>query len=134
MHSLILGCSTHMHQSHCGTTLAQCYRRNELEKKRVYKERVTEVEHGSFSPLVFSPSGGMGPIATVVYKWIATIIADKRNQPYNRTLFWIRCKLSFSLLRSVIMCIRGSRSSCHHLTGLGAIDLTCSEGRIASAH
>ena len=36
--------------------------------------------------------------------------------------------------RSAIMCIRGSRSSCHHLTGLGAIDLTCSEGRIASAH
>ena len=119
--------------SHHGTSLAQCYRRNELEKKRVYEERVTEVEPGSFSPLVFSTSGGMGPIATVVYKRIATIIADKHKQPYSRTLFWIRCKLSFSLLHSAIMCIRGSRSSCH-LTGLGAIDLTCSEGRIASAH
>ena len=117
--------------SHRGTTLAQCYRRNELEKKRVYEERVTEVEHG---PLVFSTLGGMGPIAKVVYKRIATIIADKHKQPYSRTLFWIRCKLSFSLLRSAITCIRGSRSSCHHLTGLGAIDLTCSEGRIASAH
>ena len=36
--------------SHRGTTLAQYYRRNELEKKRCYDERVTEVEHGSFSP------------------------------------------------------------------------------------
>ena len=94
-----------------GTTLAQCYRRNELEKKCVYEERVTEVEHGSFSPLVFSTSGGMGPIATVVYKRIATIIADKRKQPYSRTLFWIRCKLSFSLLRSAIMCIKVLMSS-----------------------
>ena len=55
-------------QSHCNTSLPQCYRRNELEKKRAYDERVREIEHGSFSPLVFSTSGGMGTTATVVYK------------------------------------------------------------------
>ena len=122
--------------SHRGTTLAQCYRRNEQEKKRAYEERVREVEHGSFSPLVFSTSGGMGPIATVVYKRIATLIAERRDQPYSRTLFWVRCKLSFSLLRSAIMCIRGSRSSYHHPAGMlrEAIDLTCSEGGFASQH
>ena len=47
----------------------------------------------------------MGPIATVVYKRIATLIAEKRDQPYSRTLFWIRCKLSFSLLRSAITAV-----------------------------
>ena len=36
-----------------------------------YEERVREIEHGSFSPLVFSTAGGMGPIATTVYKRIA---------------------------------------------------------------
>ena len=46
-----------------------------------------EVEHGSFSLLIFSMSGGMGPIATVIYKQIATLIAEKRDQPYSRTLF-----------------------------------------------
>ena len=66
--------------SHRGTTLVQCYRlRNEQEKKRAYEERVREVEHGSFSPLIFSTSGGMGPIATVVYKRIAT-----ESCPHNR--------------------------------------------------
>ena len=40
-------------QSHCNTQLAQCYRKNEQEKKRSYEERVREVEHGSSSPLVF---------------------------------------------------------------------------------
>ena len=68
--------------SHRGTTLAQCYRRNEQEKKHAYEERVREIENGSFSPLVFSTSGGMGPIATVVYKRIASQIAEKRDQLY----------------------------------------------------
>ena len=53
-------------QSYRNTHLAQYHRRNEQEKKREYDERVREVEHGSFSPLVFTTSGGMGPIATVV--------------------------------------------------------------------
>ena len=47
---------------------------------------MTEVEHGSFSPLVFSTSGGIDPNATVVYKIIATIIAKKRKQPYTAEL------------------------------------------------
>ena len=39
--------------SYRNTSLGQCYRRNELEKRRAYDERIREVEHRSFSPLVF---------------------------------------------------------------------------------
>ena len=92
------------------STLAQCYRKNELEKKRAYEERVREIEHGSFSPLVFSAAGGIGPIATVVYKRLASLLAEKQGRAYSSTLHWLRCRLNFSLLRSAIMCIRGSRS------------------------
>ena len=46
-------------QSHRNTSLSQCYQKNELEKKRCYEQRSREIEHGSFSPLVFSTSGGM---------------------------------------------------------------------------
>ena len=102
------------------------YRKHELDK---YEERVREIEHGSFSPLVFSTAGGMGPIATTVYKRIASLIADKRQEPYSTTLFWLRCKLSFSLLRSAIMCLRGTRSfhshSQHH-----SIALACAEAKV----
>ena len=87
-------------QSYRNTSLSQCYRRNEMEKKRAYDERVREIEHGSFSPLVFSTSGGMGTTATVVYKRIASMIAEKHNKPYSKTIHWIRCRLNFSLLRS----------------------------------
>jgi len=33
---------------------SQCYRKHKLEKKRQYKQRVREVEHASFTPLVLS--------------------------------------------------------------------------------
>ena len=121
-------------QSYRNTSLSQCYRRNEMEKKRAYDERVREIEHGSFSPLVFSTSGGMGTIATVVYKRIASMIAEKHNKPYSKTIHWIRCRLNFSLLRSSIMCLRGSRSAYHHPAGppitTNTMDLACSEGRV----
>ena len=94
-------------QSHLSTPLAQCYRKQEMEKKRNYEERVREVEHGSFSPLVFTTAGGMGATATVVYKRLASRIAEKHNKPYGKTLHWLRCRLNFSLLRSAIMCLRG---------------------------
>ena len=57
-------------------------------------------DHSSFTPLVFSCSGGMGPLATVVYKRISGLISEKSSKPYSMTLYWLRCKLSFSLLQS----------------------------------
>ena len=109
--------------------LPQCYRRAELETKRAYEQRIREIEFGSFSPLVFSTTGELGSTATVVFKRLASLIADKQEQPYSKTLFWLRCKVSFSLLRSAIMCLRGSRSSYHrpqHLF-LTSIDFAISD-------
>ena len=44
------------------------YRRHEREKRRQYEQRVREVEHGHFTPLVFTTTGGMGDAAGQVYK------------------------------------------------------------------
>ena len=40
-------------------TLHACYTQNEQEKKRLYDQRVRDVEFGSFSPLIFSTAGGL---------------------------------------------------------------------------
>ena len=121
-------------QSHQNTPLAQCYRKNEMEKRRAYDERVREIEHGNFSPLVFSTSGGMGATATVVYSRIASMLAQKQDKPYSKVMYWIRCRLNYSLLRSAIMYLRGSRSSIHRPaqapTTSNTIDIACSEGRV----
>ena len=66
-------------------------------KMSAYEQRVREVEGGTFSPLVFTTSGGMGPTATIVYKKIAGMITEKRDQPYSITMKWIRCRTSFAL-------------------------------------
>ena len=47
-------------QSNQRGPLASAYRRHELEKKRQYDQRVREVEHATFTPLVMSVTGGMG--------------------------------------------------------------------------
>ena len=120
--------------SHLNSSLSNCYRKNEQEKKRAYDERVRHIEHGVFSPLVFSTAGGMGPVAIVVYKRLASLISDKYKKSYSQVMRWIRCKINFSLLRSTIMCLRGSRSSFHHPTRHipidSCIDLALVEGRI----
>ena len=96
--------------SNKASTPASLYQRQEKEKRRSYEERITQIEHGSFSPLVFSTSGGMGRIATTVYRRIAGMISEKKKQDYGQTIKWLRCRLSYALLRSSIMCIRGTRS------------------------
>lgn len=82
-------------QSCRNTSLGQCNCRNELEKQRVYDGRVKGAEHGIFSPLVFSTTDGMWNTTSIVYKLIASLIADKQNKPYSKTLHKLRCRLSF---------------------------------------
>ena len=87
---------------------------------------VTELEilNIEFSPpLVFTSTGGMGRKATVFYRHLADLLATHWGQEYSQTINWLRCRLSFSLLRCAIMCIRGSRSSTHRPV-LGPLDLS----------
>ena len=93
-------------------------------------QRVREVEHGVFTPLVFSSTGGMGREAITFYKRLADMLSQKRQHPYPTVMGWLRCRLSFASLRSSIMCIRGSRSSLHRPSYGTDITLAASEGRV----
>ena len=86
-----------------------------------------EVEHG---PLIFSSSGGMGKAATTTYKHLAHLISQKWSSPYLVVMGWLRCSLRFSLLRSSITCIRGSRSRSKHPGVPPTVDLAVAEGRL----
>ena len=91
------------------TRVASLFRRHELEKKREYGDRIRNVDCESFTPLVFSTFGGLGKEATIFYNHLADLLSQKHNTSYNQTLSWMRCALSFSLLRSAVLAIRGSR-------------------------
>ena len=90
--------------------LTAIYKKHESDKKREYGQRVREIEHGVFTPLVFSSSGGMGRECTIFCKRLASMLADRQSEHYSKVLGWLRCRLSFALLRSAIMSIRGTRS------------------------
>ena len=100
----------HLCRSMYYTRYASCCIHHERIKKRNYEQRINEIEHGSFTPLIFSTSGGMGKAASIFYKRLDGMLAEKRHQPYSNCMRWLRCHLNFSLLRSSIMCLRGSRS------------------------
>ena len=56
-------------------------------------------------------ASGMVDEAYAFYKRLASLLSDKWNENYATVMGWIRCCLSFSLLRSAIRCLRGSWSS-----------------------
>ena len=82
-----------------------------MKIKRGYEQRVREIEHGSFTPLVFSLTGGIGKATTVFLQETRFADCCKRAHSYSSTLSWLRCSLSFALLKCAIQCIRGARSS-----------------------
>ena len=117
--------------SHRQTNIATCYRKQEEIKKRAYEQRAREVEHSTFTPLVLSATGSMAPQATTFYKRLAACLADKWDQPYSSTMAWLRCRLSYSLLRSAIQSIRGARSrSGQAVRAPQSIELVTSESLI----
>ena len=109
-----------------GLELKKCFKRNEDEKKKKYNERVLQVENGTFTPLVFAANGGMARECKVFYKRLSEMIAEKRNTSIAVATTFIRTKISFSLLRSMLLCVRGSRShkKDHNLTDMELANIT----------
>ena len=95
--------------SYIGKDLATVYKQHESAKKRTYNERIIQIEKGSFTPIVFSTFGGMGIEAERYHKRLAQLISVKRNERYDAVINYIRTRLRFCLLKSVLMSIRGIR-------------------------
>ena len=83
---------------------------HENEKKRLYSKRVLDIEHGTFTPLVFTTTDGMGKEYLMYHSRLAQLIAIKKGEQYAKTISWIRTRTSFALLRSALVCLRGSRT------------------------
>ena len=93
------------------SSLTLLYRQHQNQKRREYGFRVRQVERGSFTQLVFTANGGAAPEAATFLKRLASQVSDKNNEPYSVVMSFLRCRVSFSLLRSSLLCLRGSRSN-----------------------
>ena len=88
----------------------QIYRIHENEKKRLYSEKVLDIEHGTFTPLVFTTTGGMGKECLNYHSRLGQLIAIKKGEQNVKTISWVRTRTSFALLRFALVCLRGSRT------------------------
>ena len=61
--------------------LSKAYEINEKEKKKTFNERIHQVEHGSFPPLVMSATIGMSRECKIFYSRHAEMICKKKEKP-----------------------------------------------------
>ena len=78
------------------------FKSHEDSKKREYLERVLNVEHGFFTPLVFGTNGGMGKECQMFMKHLATLLAEKSDERYSDTVTWMRTRTSGGRTRATL--------------------------------
>ena len=87
-------------------TPKQIYKKHENETERQYAGRVIEIEQGTFTPRVFTTTGGM---ADEYHSRRTEHIANEKGESSSSAISWIRAKVSFAIVRFAILCLRGSR-------------------------
>ena len=118
-------------RSYLHRSLPTLFETFEKDKKREYGDRITQVERGSFTPLVFSSNGGMGKEASMTIKKLAQDIAGKHSEKYSHVVGLLRCRIHFALMRSAHTCLRGTRTRQIH-TNDSPANLVISESQLNS--
>ena len=95
--------------SYRGQTTKSLYEQHETEKKRSYNQRIIQVEKATFTPLVFSTTGGMAPECTRFHKKVAQLVSKKTKEEYSHVMSHLRTRLRFTLLKSTLLALRGER-------------------------
>ena len=59
-----------------------------------------DIKQGTFTPLVFTTTGGMEDECVKYNNRLAELVANKKGQSYSGAISWIRDKQSFAIVRS----------------------------------
>ena len=81
------------------------------KRKQTPVAKIIEIEKGTFTPAIFSCSGGASPEASRLLKTIAQKLAAKRGESYGRSMDFIRRRISFDLLRTCVISLCGDRGA-----------------------
>ena len=101
--------------------ISDMYSSNEKKKRDDYNDRIIQIEKGTFTPLVFSCTGGAAPEAEKFIKQLAKKIALKRQEEYCNVVSFIRRRIRFDILKSCAIAFRGYRKptlGVAHVSGL----------------
>ena len=95
--------------SNLSIPLDKLLKKNEKEKKTKYNSRVINTERASFIPLVFTTAATTAPECNKFHKRLAELIATKRKEKYSDVINYIRTRISFAMLKAVLLSIHGIR-------------------------
>ena len=80
-------------------------RAHELEKKRIYNQRISDVEYGTLTPFVFTTSGCIGAECLTFHKVLAEKLAMKIGERYKDVIRYVRIRISFIVITSALLCV-----------------------------
>ena len=109
-HFLTSRCLTTLHYSN-PKSFEQRFGVNERETKRLDNRRTLEVEHASFTQLTFTSSTihvAIGIECRTFVSKLGELLTIKRDLPKATMASWIGTKISFTLLRLMLICFRCS--------------------------
>ena len=110
-------------KTHLSTKLKTVFAQQEQLKKQHYNERIINIEHGTFTPIVMSAYGGCGRETEMFISTLINKVAEKQSMPTSIVANYIRTKLSFELVNSQVLCIRGSRKLKKSFVDLGEVEV-----------
>ena len=97
------------HAKSCPKTISDAYNYHEKVETLKHQQRILDVEHSSFVPLTFACTGGAASGSTKTVQKLAEKLSKKRNESCWDKIIFIRTKITFALLRSAILCLRGCK-------------------------
>ena len=120
------------HAASCPRNIKDAYKQHESQKKLTYEQRIKDVEHSTFNPLIFACTGRAGRSASKVMSRLALKIYEKGYDSYSDAISFIRTKTRFALLRSSVLCLRGCRAIKRQIDHVeSAMAATVQEGRMS---
>uniref|UniRef100_A0A1X7UTM5 Uncharacterized protein n=1 Tax=Amphimedon queenslandica TaxID=400682 RepID=A0A1X7UTM5_AMPQE len=80
------------------------------EEKKVKYLSACEARRALFPPICVSVDGMVGREANAFLKRLGERLSMKWARHYSEVINWIRTRLTFAIIRTSILCLRGSRT------------------------
>ena len=90
-------------------SLEALFNAQRTQKKKTYCE-AAEARRGSFTPVIATCEGVFDREAVFYLKRLAFHLSEKWNMHTSQVKGWVKARMQVCILRSVSLCIRGSRT------------------------
>ena len=91
------------------SSLEAIFNQRKQRKNKTYKE-AAEARRATFSPIIATCDAVFDKEAEIYFKRLAVHLSQKWKSNYSVTLGFIRARMQLCILRSVSLCLRGSRT------------------------